>query len=55
LRWAIENGCPCDESIYLSATLNGHLKILKWAFGSDYPRNKEFYLDVIKKMLFWWF
>lgn len=37
LRWALDNGCPYDESCSLAAAGNGHLDVLVWIKQLGHP------------------
>ena len=37
LRWALETGCPWDESTCATAVEGRHLEVLKWARGQKPP------------------
>jgi hypothetical protein len=37
LKWARQNGCPCDEKTCLYAASGGHLEVLKWARENGCP------------------
>ena len=38
-KWAIQNGCPCDDEACEFAANNGHLQLLKWAHHNGCPWN----------------
>ncbi|KAL6076959.1 Ankyrin repeat domain-containing protein [Balamuthia mandrillaris] len=41
LKWARENGCPWDKTVFMMAAARGHLEVVKWAHENGCPWDKD--------------
>lgn len=49
LKWAVANGCECDQSITSEAAYGGHIHVLKWALENGWYGTKTLALLLPEK------